>query len=86
MNAPVDSTNVVAVCSLCGAAVKKLDAAFLCPLEENMIDGAANWFCHGYGSDFDGENWLLCFCNTCLHKMHPLNIWDYVDNKEVDDT
>lgn len=85
MRPPIDTKDLEAVCSLCGAAMPRTLKGRL-PLEEDVVEGTVNWFEHGYSSDFDGETWLLCLCNACLQKMHPLKIWDYFDQKEVEDT
>ena len=49
------------------------------PPEVAMIySGAVNWFAVGYGSRFDGERWLLAFCDECLEKMNPIKKDDYL--------
>ena len=83
----VDTVDLVPVCSLCGKEVVRIDPTRKdIPLEEDMLDGAAGWLSHGYGSNFDGESWLMCFCNECLMKMKPIKLFDYLDGIEVEDT
>lgn len=49
------------------------------PLEEAMVySGCINWNTIGYGSDRDGERWLLAICDDCLHKAKPLKKYDYM--------
>ena len=67
--------DVIVNCSFCG---NKIVADYE-KLEKAMTDnGAINWFTIGYGSKFDGEQWLIALCDECLEKCVPLEKKDYL--------
>jgi len=84
MSDEFDTSELVPVCSICGKEIVRLYDGI--QLEEGCMEGTASWLSHGYGSDFDMECWLVCFCSACLMKMKPLKIFDYMDGFEVEDT
>lgn len=49
--------------------------------EDIISKGAVNNFTIGYGSQYDGEMWLLAICDECLTKAVPLKITDYLFRK-----
>ncbi len=93
---------VIVHCSLCGKEIhtdsmeprdlgnpKQVFDSIQCSMTDT---GSLSWFDHGYGSDFDGESWLVAFCDECLAKMTPVvktgylfsdqrdKYWDLQDN------
>jgi len=78
-----EKTFKVVQCSLCGGEMR-VEITYI-PVgqepdfdKEMIYSGAINWFCIGYGSDFDGEQWLLAVCDNCLHKATPLKKYNYM--------
>lgn len=43
-----------------------------------IYGGEAGWYTLGYGSNFDGERWLLVFCDKCLESFKPAKIESYL--------
>ena len=49
-----------------------------------VYDGTINWFPCGYGSDFDGEQFLIAICDVCLKKADILGKKKYLFTKRRD--
>ena len=47
-----------------------------------VLKGAINNFTIGYGSQYDGEMWILAICDECLTKAVPLKKIDYLFGEE----
>ena len=66
-------------CSFCKkneVEYKYFDKEKITPEKGIIFNGAINWFTAGYGSKFDGKQFLLAICDECLKECIPISIKD----------
>jgi len=62
-------------CSFCSTEMKVTGLEMH---KEIVYNGGVNWFTLGYGSRFDGEQWLIAICDECLEKCKPIKTKEYL--------